>query len=57
MSSTNEDQAFDLHSAQSKPWEIMGRRATELTEGFPSDASRAARVIKIPVVFYMGKGA
>jgi hypothetical protein len=34
----------------------MGRRATELTEGFPSDASRAARVIKVPVVFYMGKG-
>jgi hypothetical protein len=33
----------------------MGRRATELKEGFPSDASRAARVIKIPVAFYMGK--
>jgi len=42
---------FGLSSAKSKPWETAGRRATELKEGSPSDASRAARVVNALAVF------
>jgi hypothetical protein len=42
---------FGLSSAKSKPWETAGRRATELKEGSPSDASRAARVVNALAAF------